>query len=968
MLIIAVWRHLWRQLWRHLWHHLWDSLLIKQLAALLFCICASCGQIALASPPNLLSWPSPAANQLTSRMVGHILQDDAGGMWLASQEGLNFYNGQEVVNFSANNTDRRQLGSGMVIAIAQTRAGKVWVALTSGLQYYDEVGNRFRDAPQAPKIDAPLTAMKIDNQDRIWLAYGNKIAVYRNVSGQYSETSIFPDDGARENTVVDFIFDEANRFMVTQGGAIDRLILGARSIETTRLSSLAAEDGSLVTVTSAARHQGALWIGTSFGGLYIVDPETGAYRHIRGVSESVDLQSLEITSIYPNGSRVWLTTLGPVIGFDSGDNQWRVYQKIIAADDETGYRSVFQSRDGIYWFGAGSGLTQAMQSPLTIKTKANAGLTSDFIYAISEGPDGSLWVGSEHGLDYRAPDALRFTAFDRDAHSALQDTVVMSLAAVGDNVWIGTYNSGLFRYHRPSDTLHAISTDTDSPTKLNSKSITAIEPVDEHTVIVATYGGGLSVLHDDGERIHTFRNAMDAEISDYVFVLHKLQDGSVLAAADNWLGLLSPDLTRLESLEIAVDNPSGEADAPRWPGLIISLHQSADSTIWVGSFEHGLYRFRLPAVAALDGASGPLRHGIVLESLIDRLTKRSNSIYGIEEDATGELWLSHNKGLTRLDPANLEATIIGVSYGLRRTEFNSGASSTGPSGQLYFGGADGFIVINESLGPSVEVPTIQLGLSELMVQGRRLPLSGPDATRQLTLTPEDKVVMLKFFGAEYIESKEVEYKYRILGLSDQFIALDNQHIVSLTTLPPGDYELQIAGKGLNGEWNLEGVRLPISVSPTWWGSSFAYLMYALLAVLLLATAIRGYWLRDVQSMQRERLLTRRIAEKSLAQEQASARADAAVSEGAARVSRIRDELRIPMLALFDIAAQLQSPQSAESERVTKYTLMNALNVLNATFKSLTSSESELDNLRATAAQEEPSAVVTERHVGDDRVD
>lgn len=901
-------------------------------------------------------------------MVNHILQDDAGGMWLASQEGLNFYNGQEVVNFSANNTDRRQLGPGAVIALAQTRAGKLWVALTSGLQYYDEVGNRFVDAPQSPKIDAPLTAMKIDNQDRIWLAYGNKIAVYRDVSGQYSETAVFPDDGARENTVIDFIFDESHRFLVTHGGDIYSLILGARSIETTRLNSLAAEDGSQVTVMAAALYQGELWIGTSFGGLYVVDPNTGAYRHIGGVTESVDLQSLEITSIYPNGDRIWLTTLGPVIGFDSSDSRWRVYQKIIAADDETGYRSVFQSRDGIYWFGAGSGLTQAMESPLTIKTKANAGLTSDFIYAISEGSDGSLWVGSEHGLDYRAPNAVRFSAFDRDTHSALQNTVVMSLAAVGDNVWIGTYNSGLFRYHRPSDTLHAISTDTDSPTKLNSKSITAIEPIDEHTVIVATYGGGLSVLRDDGARIHTFRNATNSDISDYVFVLHKLRDGSVLAAADNWLAILSPDLTRLESLEIAVDNPSGDVDAPRWPGLIISLHQSADSTIWVGSFEHGLYRFRLPGGAGPDALSAPARQSVVLESLIDRLTKRSNSIYGIEEDVKGEIWLSHNKGLTRLDPASLEATIIGVSYGLRRTEFNSGASSTGPSGQLYFGGADGFIVINESLGPSVEVPTIQLGLSELMVQGRRLPLSGPDATRRLALGPEDKVVMLKFFGAEYIESKEVEYKYRILGLSDQFVALDNQHIVSLTTLPPGDYELQIAGKGLNGEWNLEGVRLPISVSPAWWGSYFAYLMYALVVMLLIATAIRGYWLRDAQSMRRERLLTRRIAEKSLAQEQANARADAAASEGAARISRIRDELRIPVLALVDIATQLQSPQSAESERVAKYTLMNAVNVLNVTFKSLTSSDSELDDFHSTAPETEQAAIAHEHNLGDDRVD
>ena len=939
------------------------SVVIKQLVALLLCIYGLCCQMAWAMSPNLVAWPSPAANQLTSRMVSHIMQDAAGGMWLASQEGLNFYNGQEVINFSANNTDRRQLGSGMVIALAKTRAGKVWVALTSGLQYYDEVNNRFMDAPHAPKVDAPLTAMRIDNQDRIWLAYGNKIAVYRNVSGQHIEMAMFPVNGARQTTVVDFIFDETRSFIVTQGGAIYSLMLGASSIESTHLNTLASDNDSLILVTSVGFHQGAAWIGTSFGGLYTVDLQTGAYQHIQRVSESVDLKDLEITSIYPNGSYVWLTTLGPVIGFDSDDSQWRVYQKIIAADDETGYRSIFQSRDGIYWFGGGSGLTQAMESPLAIKTKANAGLTSDFIYAISEGSDGSVWVGSEHGLDYRAPDALGFTAFDLSVHSALQDTVVMSLAALGDNVWIGTYNSGLFRYHRPSDTLHAILTDADSSTKLNSKSITAIEPIDETTLVVATYGGGVSVLQDDGERIHTFRSAMNADLRDYVFVLQKMQDGSVLAAADNWLARLSPDQTRLEPLDITVDMAVAEEDIPRWPGLIISLQQSTDGTVWMGSFEHGLYRFQLPPLASLSpNYSSPsstvaqnavpniaplsTRQSVVLESLIDRLTKRSNSIYGIEEDAAGKLWLSHNKGLTRLDPTTLEATTVGVNYGLRRTEFNSGASGTGPSGQLYFGGADGFIVINESLGPSIEVPTIELGLSELMVQGRRLPLSGPDATRRLELTPEDKVVMLKFFGAEYIESKEVEYKYRILGLIDQFITLDNQHVVSLTTLPPGDYELQIAGKGLNGEWNLDGVRLPITVSPPWWGSYFAYVIYALVIALLLFTALRWHWLKEAQSLQRERLLTRRIAEKSLAQEQASARADAALSHGAARVSRIRDELQIPMLALFDIAAQLQSHQSAESERVSKYTLMNAINALNVTFKTLTSAESEPDDARS----------------------
>ena len=68
----------------------------------------------------------------------------------------------------------------------------------------------------------------------------------------------------------------------------------------------------------------------------------------------------------------------------------------------------------------------------------------------------------------------------------------------------------------------------------------------------------------------------------------------------------------------------------------------------------------------------------------------SDVVYGIRNDRQGRLWLSTNNGLSCFDPRTGQFVNYGVSDGLQSSEFNFGAWYQSTSGELFFGGINGF--------------------------------------------------------------------------------------------------------------------------------------------------------------------------------------------------------------------------------------------------------------------------------------
>src|SRR6202012_708423 len=69
-------------------------------------------------------------------------------------------------------------------------------------------------------------------------------------------------------------------------------------------------------------------------------------------------------------------------------------------------------------------------------------------------------------------------------------------------------------------------------------------------------------------------------------------------------------------------------------------------------------------------------------------------IFGVLEDSTGNLWISTNKGISRMEPVHHTFTNFGVTDGLQANEFKEQAYCKSRTGMLYFGGVNGLNMIS----------------------------------------------------------------------------------------------------------------------------------------------------------------------------------------------------------------------------------------------------------------------------------
>lgn len=263
---------------------------------------------------------------------------------------------------------------------------------------------------------------------------------------------------------------------------------------------------------------------------------------------------------------------------------------------------------------------------------------------------------------------------------------------------------------------------------------------------------------------------------------------------------------------------TSSGDYPISSNDILSLYAGRDSTLWIGT-SYGLNRLSLTA----EGRGG-------FRWYIEKDGLPNNTIHGILEDDSGNLWLSTNKGLAQLNPADNRIISYYNNEELQSNEFSDGAYYRSRDGRMYFGGVAGFNRFDpRDICVRTYAPAVQL--NDFLI--KQTPVPGFRADREIVLSHSENFFSIQFSALEYIRNGNCEYAYILKGFNDDWVEIGTDNTAVFTNVPPGAYEFCVRCTNGDKIWSDNTASLHIRVRPPWWNTVWAYMVYLLLSFVVL---------------------------------------------------------------------------------------------------------------------------------------
>ncbi len=803
---------------------------------------------------------------LSQASVRTILQDRRGFLWIATQDGLNRYDGYRFKVYKQDADDPGSLRGNTVYALLEDRAGVLWAGTWGGgLNRYHRATDTF-------------TALRHDPGDPTSLGHDIVRALHEDRAGTLW---VGTDGGGLNRFDPDPPADASGSFTRYLHQPDNPASLGSNSVRAIY------EDRA-----------GTLWVGTREGGLSRLraDGTFTTYRH-----DPADPASLGGDTAYAvtedRAGNFWVGTFGGGLSrFDRANESFTTYRHDPAEPASLGsdlVYSVHAAADAVLWVGTrGGGLSR-----LDVETgefhhfrhdpRNPRSLASDLVTSIYEDPTGTLWLGTAGGgvakLDFQAQKFAHYRHYPDDAASLGNDSVLALLEDRSGVLWVGTWGGGLDRFDRRTGVFTHFRHQPDRPEGLGSDAVYALCEDRAGALWVGTEDGGLQRFEGEETFVSYRHDAEDPRSlsEDSVASLHLGRDGTL------WVGTWDHGLNRYDrptdSFTRYVHDP---ADPTSLSGhRVYAIHEDRQGTLWVSAEAHGLN--------ALDRGTGTFTHYlhdeddptslsnndvmVIYEDRsgtlwvgtygagLNRLDRASGSfqryderqglpnnvVYGILEDDLGRLWLSTNKGLSRFDPRSESFRNYDVHDGLQSQEFNSGAYHQSPRGVFYFGGNAGFnAFVPERVTDNPYVPPVVLTSFKKLNEEVLLDTAITEI-EAITLEPEDDVISFGFAALSYTAPLKNRYATMLEGFNDDWIELGTKRDITFTSLDPGSYVFRVKGSNNDGVWNEEGVALELTVLPPWWATWW----FRTLSVLGLALAVAAvYQIRTRSVRARNRLL------------------------------------------------------------------------------------------------------------------
>jgi len=793
---------------------------------------------------------------LSQASVFAIAQDSTGFMWFGTRDGLNKFDGNQFKVYK-NNSAINSLGANDIRTLYfAPKSHKLWIGTISGLSKYQADSDDFTNYSNSKRDTTTLSNDVIrqifeDSKGRLWVGTSNGLNLHDEKSNNFIRY-FFSDDspGKAGNEDIKAILEDSQGqvWFGTQNGLY--LLSGENKENYTfkRIDNKGKWQFSDTHIKSMLEDdKGNFWIGTFEGGLNYWDRKNETitvYQSEKNNPSALGNNNIRSMCL-DKKDNLWVGTFDGLNFLKEGTQTFTKYKKTDGGTSglsDNSIRSVFIDKRGSLWIGTYYGginhLDDNYNNFTNFKnTTNNNSLSGNVVSSFAEDEKGNLWIGTEGGgLNFYDKNQKQFISFkfEEGQKNTLSGNNVKQLLLDDNLLWIGTFQAGLNLFDLKTKKFQHFKND---PINLNSLANNNVYGLRKkgNKLWILTYGGGLDIFDLENNEFHNYRNRPNNSntlSSNFARVLLETKDNQL------WIGTE-------KGLNKVFENAGGYPEKFEFflPNEIIySLQEDLLQNIWIGTISHGLY--------CLNPKNGLIKHFTNADGL------PGNTVFGILVVGEEELWLSTNNGLSKFNPKLETFTNYNYSNGLENSEYNFNAYYKTHSGDLLFGGINGFTRFDPSaIQPNQFIPPV--AFTELRQNGKIVSIQDKNSclkqsinkTQKITFNYNEANFSIGLAALDYFSPENNRYAFMLEGLDKDWNYTVGETDATYTIQRDGEYTFRLRGANSDGVWNPNERILEITVLPPPWRTWWAYLVYLVLFGAMTFGLVRFIQLRHKLQLQ-----------------------------------------------------------------------------------------------------------------------
>jgi len=776
---------------------------------------------------------------LSSNTVYDVIKDKYGFVWVATDDGLNRFDGTNFTVYRNKDNDSNSLRTNYISKLYEDRLGQLWIGTSGGgLSLY----NRKRDAFENLKftvdkewISEAITGMTEDKRGNLWITSYDGLYRLQPKTRQVKHIQV---KGLRLSETMLCIYKD-RRHLIWIGTQNGLLLFDPVRNRVTRFAHEDSDPTSLVNnhvLSITEDSAGHIWAGT-LDGLSMLTRNSKKFQNYRKSKLSGGgLSNNYIHAIKADDyNQLWIGTDGGLNILDIKNEQFTIYhpnERNNGGINSESIRSIYFDNHGICWLGTYQGGLNKFDQNFTHfnHKQRNAfdhqGLSAAVVTSFAETSDKNIFVGTDGGgLNLFRPaagvfDHISITPSKTNVRSKLS---IMGLEMDGSQtLWISTYFDGLFAYNPQKGTYQQFVKEK-GPVGLSSNNIFCTHVDHNGNLWIGTDGGGVNLLDKKQQTIRYFinptGNSEDLHYPSNNVIRTIEEDGS----GKIWIGTFGAGISVYDpaTQRFRLYN-KGNSYLPN--NYVLTIHKDITGQLWVGTNGGGISLF--------NSKTGKFRTFSEKDGLANDV------VHKILEDKQGKIWASTNKGLSSLDRQTFVITNYNAQNGLQNSPFVLGSGIALSNGEIYFGGQNGINYFAPSdIRKNFRKPGI--ALIDLFIDNKKVipeengPITEPILYARKIEIKHKQSFAIEFVALNYTNPSQNQYEYKLEGFDKEWIRAGKNHQASYTNLSPGKYEFHVRAINNDGVSNEKARTITVVILPPFWLSPWAFFFYIVVAASLI---------------------------------------------------------------------------------------------------------------------------------------